>query len=173
MTSLAQDVAAVVTPLANQDIVFHINPDLSITYWSSKTSDETQCEQYTASNLKVNGNPIYVNKELPVLAAVAYSDSGCNQDEVRVYYVAQNKFVLRELRRTGGSDAKWTDGQVFNNQQNGIAKESGLTANVVQTQGGRQQQLKLFYQREAGQLNVTYNVIGTNDVWTNRADVTN
>ncbi len=80
---------------------------------------------------------------------------------------------MRELRRTGGSDAKWTDGQVFNNQQNGIAKESGLTANVVQTQGGRQQQLKLFYQREAGQLNVTYNVIGTNDVWTNRADVTN
>lgn len=77
-----KDVAAVVTPLANQDIVFHINPDLSITYWSSKTSDETQCEQYTASNLKVNGNPIYVNKELPVLAAVAYSDSGCNQDEV-------------------------------------------------------------------------------------------
>lgn len=78
----SKDVAAVVTPLANQDIVFHINSDLSITYWSSKTSDETQGEQYNASNLKVNGNPIYVNKDLPVLAAVAYSGSGCNQDEV-------------------------------------------------------------------------------------------
>ncbi|EXK24025.1 hypothetical protein FOMG_19231 [Fusarium oxysporum f. sp. melonis 26406] len=68
------------------------------------------------TNLKVNGNAIHVNRELPILAAVAYRNPNGGEDEVRVYYVAQNKFVLRELRRTGGEDADWFDGQVFNNQ---------------------------------------------------------
>ncbi|KAK2670418.1 hypothetical protein RAB80_012840 [Fusarium oxysporum f. sp. vasinfectum] len=93
-------------------------------------------------------------------------------EKVRVYYVAQNKFVLRELRRTGGEDADWFDGQVFNNQQNRILNTSGLTANVVRTRTD-QQQLKLYYQTETDELNVTFSMLGSSDVWSNRADVTN
>ncbi|EXM14952.1 hypothetical protein FoTM2_012033 [Fusarium oxysporum f. sp. vasinfectum] len=124
------------------------------------------------TNLKVNGNAIHVNRELPILAAVTYRNPNGGEDEVRVYYVAQNKFVLRELRRTGGEDADWFDGQVFNNQQNRILNTSGLTANVVRTRTD-QQQLKLYYQTETDELNVTFSMLGSSDVWSNRADVTN
>ncbi|RKL43243.1 hypothetical protein BFJ72_g4656 [Fusarium proliferatum] len=177
MTSQLQDVATVATPIAQQDIVFHVNADFTISYWSSKTQDENKREQYNSDNLKVSGNYITVNKELPILAAVAYQN-GSDQDVVRVFYVGQGSdFYLRELRRVGPPGSKWVDGESLNSKEWDIAPKSGLTANVVQT--GNQVQLKVFYQKKTDKLSVAYSVLAVgkdwklDDDWSNRANVTN
>ncbi|KAJ4256885.1 hypothetical protein NW762_008981 [Fusarium torreyae] len=176
MTSQLQDVATVATPVAQQDIVFHVTADYNISYWSSKTQDETQGEQYNSDNLKVEGNYIYVNRDLPILAAVAYKN-GSNQDVVRVFYVGQSDLTLRELRRIGPPGSKWSHGQVLNGKEYDIAPKSGLTANVVET--NNQVQLKVFYQKKTDKLNVSYSVLAVDktwrvqDDWSNRANVTN
>ncbi|KAF4983233.1 hypothetical protein FDECE_17345 [Fusarium decemcellulare] len=175
MTSQLQDVATVATPVAQQDIVFHITADYYISYWSSKTQDETEGEQYNSDNLKVEGNKIYVNKDLPILAAVAYKN-GIGQDVVRVFYVGQSDLTLRELRRVGPPGSKWSHGQVLNSKDYDIAQKSGLTANVVET--NNQVQLKVFYQKRPDKLSVSYSVLAvdktwrTQDDWSNRYDVT-
>ncbi|KAF5717622.1 hypothetical protein FMUND_5663 [Fusarium mundagurra] len=166
-----KDVATVATPIAQQDIIFHVTADNSIAYWSSKTQDETEGEQYNSDNLKVDGNKIYVNKNLPILAAVAYMNKN-GQDEVRVFYVDKEKRKLREVRRIGPSGSKWSIGQVLNNKDYDIAPNSGLTANVVETQNGKRQ-LKVFYQKETDQLSVSYSVLAVDNVWSTRDDWSN
>ncbi|KAH7252875.1 hypothetical protein FSOLCH5_013731 [Fusarium solani] len=177
MTDTLQDVTAVVTEVSNQDIVFHVTRDFKISYWSSKTSDETQGEQYNSENLKINGNPVIVNSKLPILAAVAYKNPNTKEDEVRVYYVGEKSLTLREIRRTG--KGKWYDGQVFNQQSYDIAENSGLTANVVAVNKGscednprKEWQLKVYYQRKADILNVVYNVLNqSGENWSTRYGV--
>ncbi|KAF5630162.1 uncharacterized protein FTJAE_8313 [Fusarium tjaetaba] len=176
MSSQLQDVATVATPVAEQDIVFHVTEDYRISYWTSKTQDETQDEQYNSENLKVEGNYVYVNKELPILAAVAYKN-GSEQDVVRVFYVDQSKLELRELSRVGKPGSKWSHGQVLKSKSVDIAPKSGLTANVVET--NNQVQLKVFYQKRTDELSVSYSVLAVDktwrikDDWSNRANVTN
>ncbi|KAF5536497.1 hypothetical protein FPHYL_12959 [Fusarium phyllophilum] len=176
MSSQLQDVATVATPVARQDIVFHVTEDFKISYWSSKTQDETEDEQYNSDNLKVEGNAIYVNKELPILAAVAYKN-GSGEDVVRVFFVDQSEFALREVRRVGPAGSKWSHGQVLRSKEYDIASKSGLTANVVET--NNQVQLKVFYQKRTNKLSVAYSVLAVDKAWTikddwsNRADVTN
>ncbi|RSL73656.1 hypothetical protein CEP54_000052 [Fusarium duplospermum] len=175
MSSQLQDVATVATSVAQQDIVFHVTSDFYISYWSSKTQDETEDEQYNSDNLKIDGNKIYVNKELPIVAAVAYKN-GSDQDVVRVFYVDPSNFTLREIRRVGPPGSKWQYGQVLNSKAFNIAQKSGLTANVVETNG--QVQLKVFYQKETDKLSVVYSVLAVDktwrvkDDWSNRNDVT-
>ncbi|RBQ77807.1 hypothetical protein FVER14953_21645 [Fusarium verticillioides] len=161
-------------PLAKQDIVFHVQADFTIAYWSSKKQDENLREQYDTANLKVSGNYIKVNPELPILAAVAYENSG--QDVVRVFYVGQD-FYLRELRRVGEPGSKWYDGESLNSKEWDIDSKSGLTANIVKT--GSMAQLKVFYQKKPNKLSVAYSVLNfvqdweARDDWSNRANVTN
>ncbi|KAH7157427.1 hypothetical protein B0J13DRAFT_603187 [Dactylonectria estremocensis] len=83
MTSTLQDVAAVMSPKADLDIVFRIKANFEISSWHSKSSDETD----------VSGNVISVNPKLPILAAIAYTNRN-NEYEVRVYYVAKKNFQL-------------------------------------------------------------------------------
>ncbi|RSL90321.1 hypothetical protein BHE90_010425 [Fusarium euwallaceae] len=186
MTDPLQDVTAVVTPVANQDIVFHITEDgdrRKISFWSSKNPDEKRGRQYNTENLKISGNPIFVNSGLPNLAAVAYKNPHTDQDEVRVYYVHQNSLTVREIRRTGDGD--WYEGQVFNQQSTDIAATSGLTANVVtirtKVSDGNcdhdpvyktEYQLKVYYQRKPDVLNVSYSVLSQSDEnWATRNGV--
>ncbi|KAM0418968.1 hypothetical protein ACHAPT_012126 [Fusarium lateritium] len=172
MTAPLQDVTAVVTP-SDQDIVFHVNSSGVISYWSSRSADETEGEQYNTDNLKINGSPISVNPKLPILAAVAYRRPHSEVDEVRVYYVDEKTLTIREIRRNGRSNAKWEVGQVFNQQQYQIAPNSGLTANVVSTCNNGLQ-LKVYYQRDVDKLNVVYNVLTqAGENWSTRYDVTN
>ncbi|VUC22361.1 unnamed protein product [Clonostachys rosea] len=165
-----------------RDIIFHVNSDYSISYFTSSVPDESQFQQYGKVTLKVSANTIKVNKELPIIAAVAYSNPSppkpCNNDssslgddEVRVYFV-NDDFKIVEVKRSGpANNNTWEYGKEFTPKQYSIFKKSGLSANVVPVkQGGHQ--LKVYFMGAEGQLSVAYRVLGTKE-WNSRPNITN
>ncbi|EMT64369.1 hypothetical protein FOC4_g10010867 [Fusarium odoratissimum] len=176
MSSQLQDVATVAAPVAQKDIIFHVTADYSIAYWSSRAQDETVGRQYDSEDLTVNGDNIKVNKDLPIIAAVAYKN-GDGHDEVRVFYVDATKFCLREVRRIGDENSNWSHGRVLNSKAYELNAKSGLTANVVNTGNGKTQ-LKVYYQRNSNRLSLSYSVLAVDnkwslqEEWSNRTDVT-
>ncbi|KAK7420136.1 hypothetical protein QQZ08_010550 [Neonectria magnoliae] len=92
--------------------------------------------------------------------------------KVRVYYVSEKGPTIREIRRTGGPEADWEDGRVFNQQTYEIAENSGLTASIVNTCNNGLQ-LKLYYQGVANKLNVVCNVLDNyQENWATRFNFT-
>ncbi|KAL5599249.1 hypothetical protein FOVSG1_007061 [Fusarium oxysporum f. sp. vasinfectum] len=163
MSSQLQDVATVAAPVAQKDIIFHVTADYSIAYWSSRAQDETVGRQYDSEDLTVNGDNIKVNKDLPIIAAVAYKN-GDGHDEVRVFYVDATKFCLREVRRIGDENSNWSHGRVLNSKAYELNAKSGLTANVVNTGNGKTQ-LKVYYQRNSNRLSLSYSVLAVDNKW--------
>ncbi|CAH0045806.1 unnamed protein product [Clonostachys solani] len=177
LDGVCENVSGIQSFRAGQDIIFYVTKDYAISYYTSRDPDEVHGQQYDRSTLKVSGNTIRVNKALPIIAAVAYTNpnpcaaGGLGDDEIRVYYVDADSFTLRELKRSGPpSPNTWQYGQEFIGKNLDIYQHSGLTANVVPV--NNKHQLKVYYEKRDEQLSVAYRVLGTED-WSIRNDVTN
>ncbi|CAI6083402.1 unnamed protein product [Clonostachys chloroleuca] len=121
-------------------------------------------QQYDNTTLKVAGNAVRVSPKLPVIAAVAYSDlktcadHGHGKDEVRLYYVEPDTYLVKEIRRSGPpSNDTWEFGKEFNSKGYDFDEKSGLSANVVRV--GDQHQLKVYFQKHPDELSVAYRVL--------------
>ncbi|CAH0028283.1 unnamed protein product, partial [Clonostachys rhizophaga] len=162
-----------------RDIVSHVNENHSISYYISRSPDETKLQQYDNTTLKVAGSAIRVNPKLPVIAAVAYSDPktcadhGHGKDEVRLYYVEPDTFLVKEIRRSGPpSNDTWEIGKEFDAKGYDIDKKSGLSANVVRV--GGQHQLKLYFQKHPNELSVAYRLLeAPYEEWSDHTDIAN
>ena len=75
-----KDISAVVT-ISEKDLLFYVNQDYSLTYYESQTPDESKLKQYLSKTIDVGGDTIYVNKELPLVSAVAYKDPSSQKEE--------------------------------------------------------------------------------------------
>ncbi|RSL67561.1 hypothetical protein CEP53_002975 [Fusarium sp. AF-6] len=154
MTNPLQDVTAIVTPVANQDIVFHITKD----------GDHRKISCY-------------------LLAAVAYKNPHTDQDEVRVYYVHQNSLTVREIRRTGDGDwyEGQVFNQQSTDIATTSGLTANVVAIRTRVFNGNcdhdpvyktEYQLKVYYQRKPDVLNVSYSVLSQSDEnWATRNGV--
>ncbi|KAI4150288.1 MAG: hypothetical protein LQ340_004170 [Diploschistes diacapsis] len=129
---------------------------------TDKDLDELKEYQYLANTLQLNGDAVTVNKDTPLVTAVAYMDPFKKLQEVRVYYI-DDKSRIRELCRTGGSGAKWESG-MLNAKGHYISPASGLSANIVPSADKDERQLKLYFQTSTNKgtmkLSVAYTVLG-------------
>ncbi|KAF4336565.1 hypothetical protein FBEOM_9549 [Fusarium beomiforme] len=172
-----QHMTAVAQPDGNT-ILFQVNEQYELIFYESQTpSEKIPRKKYDLNTLTVNGSPIKVNKNLPVIAAVAFThpDSCGGKPQVRVYYVHRDELSLREVYRVGGHDDEWKDGMDFNDKSFTISQISGLTANVFQPPSEKKNFIvKVYYQRDNADsyADVVYNIVGVSDEWGTRPNVT-
>lgn len=66
-------------PVAQQDLIFHVDATGIISYWASQSPDETKDQQYLLNSITVNGDTVRVNPNLSILSAIAYQYNNVDQ----------------------------------------------------------------------------------------------